>query len=156
MAIVQDTYNAAPAKGYAGMVVNGETSNRISRTCEDAAGIAFGKACFRGTGDHGTTGTPGAAGTLLGISIADHGVQPLPGGVAADIYPRYASVGIHNQGAIYVSPSVDVVDGAKVYITPAGLFTNVTNGGANYDAGAEGWVYDETVSAGGIVAVVRR
>lgn len=156
MPIVQDTFNSAPAKGYPGMVVNGETSNRLSRTCEDAAGIAFGKACFRGAGDRGCTGTPGAAGTLLGISMADHGVQPLPGGVAADIYPRYSSVGILGRGTIDVVPAVNVNDGDKVFITPAGLFTNVTNAGANYDAGAEGWVYDETVLAGGIVAVVRR
>ena len=153
---IQDNYNTAPAKGFPGQVTNGETSNRISRTVEDAAGLAFGAAAFRGAGDRGCTGVPGAAGTLLGITIADHGVQPLPGGVAADIYPRYSSAGIMPQGAINVVAGVNVADGEGVYITPAGVFTNVSNGGANYDAGAEGWEYDETVTAGGIVSVVRR
>lgn len=153
---VQDTYNSAPARAYPGMVINGETSDRISRTVEDAGGIAFGKACFRGTGDRGTTGTPGAAGSLLGMSIADHGVQPLPGGVAADIYPQYSSAGIMAAGCIAVTAGVAVNDGDKVYITPAGVFTNVSNGGANYDAGAEGWEYDETVAGGAVVPVVRR
>lgn len=151
MAIVQDTFNAAPAKGFPGMVVNGETSNRISRTCEDAAGIAFGLAVFRGTGDQGCTGTP-AAGTELGFAIADHGVQPLPGGVAADIYPRYSSVGIMNRGAIYVTVGEDVTDGAPVYVTAAKAIVDTV--GANIPM--VGWVFDETVTSGGICRIVRR
>lgn len=151
MAVIQDTYGSAPAKGYPGMVANGETSNRISRTCEDAAGIAFGKAVFRGTGDQGCTGTP-AAGGLLGFAIADHGVQPLPGGVAADIYPRYSSVGIMNLGAIYVQVGEDVTDGAAVYVTGAGAIVDTV--GANIPA--PGWVFDETVTNGGICRIVRR
>jgi hypothetical protein len=151
MAIVQDTYNATPAKGYPGMVANGETSNRISRTCEDAAGIAFGRACYRGTGDHGTTATP-AVGTLLGFAIADHGIVPLPGGVAADIYPQYGTVGIMNAGVIHVTAGSDVTDGAQVYVTPAGLI--VDDAGGNVIA--DGWFFDETVASGGIVRIARR
>lgn len=151
MAVVQDVFSAAPGKGFPGMVANGETSNRISRTCEDAAGIAFGKACYRGAGDQGCTGTP-AANTLLGFSIADHGVQPLPGGVAADIYPRYASVGILNRGAIYVTVGEDVIDGAAVYVTAAGAIVDTV--GANF--AATGWEFDETVANGGICRIVRR
>src|SRR6478735_4934351 len=179
MAVVQDTFSSAPAKGFPGMVVNGEASNRFSRTCESVAGIAFGAPVWRGAGDRGCvavqtlaaagaadagnagagaiTASPavvpparngvykvvhtaagataafdvfdpdgnfvgnGAAGTqfvgggltftvtdpgvdpalgdsysitvtggdFLGVAIADHGIQPLPGGVDADIYPRY-------------------------------------------------------------------
>lgn len=151
MAIVQDTYNAAPAKGYPGMVANGETSNRISRTCEDVAGIAFGKAVFRGAGDQGCTGTP-AAGAGLGFAIADHGVQPLPGGVAADIYPRYSSVGIMTEGAIYVTVGEDVTDGAAVYVTAGGAIVDTV--GANI--AMPGWVFDETVANGGICRIARR
>lgn len=151
MAVVQDVFSAAPAKGYPGMVANGETSNRISRTCEDVAGIAFGKFAFRGAGDQGCTGVP-AVGGCLGMAIADHGVQPLPGGVAADIYPRYSSVGILNLGAGYVQVGEDVVDGAAVYITPAGAIVDTV--GANIPA--PGWVFDETVANGGICRVVRR
>jgi hypothetical protein len=148
---VQDTYSATPAKGYPGMVANGETSNRISRTCEDVAGIAFGKAVYRGSGDQGCTATP-AAGTLLGFAIADHGVQPLPGGVAADIYPRYSSVGIMNLGAIYVTAGEDVTDGADVYVTGAGAIVDTASG----NTAATGWKFDETVASGGIVRIVRR
>jgi hypothetical protein len=151
MAIVQDIFSATPAKGYPGMVANGETSNRISRTCEDAGGIAFGKFVYRGAGDQGCTATPGA-GLELGVSIADHGVQPLPGGVAADIYPRYASVGIMNRGAIYVTVGEDVTDGAQVYVTPAGAIVDTAAGNTI----AVGWFFDETVTNGGICRIVRR
>lgn len=151
MAIVQDTFSSAPAKGYPGMVANGETSNRISRTCEDAAGIAFGKAVFRGSGDHGCTGTP-AAGAGLGFAIADHGIPVVPGGPAADIYPQYANVGIMNAGAIYVTAGEDVTDGAAVYVTGAGAIVDTV--GANI--AMDGWVFDETVASGGIVRIVRR
>ena len=53
MAELQTTYTDTIAKGYAGLIANGETGNRISRTCETAAGIGFGKAVYRGSGDHG-------------------------------------------------------------------------------------------------------
>ena len=78
---IQDVYNSAPGKGFPGMVVNGETSNRISRTVEDAAGIAFGMAAFRGGGDHGITGTP-TAGTAGGAFVDTVGANiALPGWV---------------------------------------------------------------------------
>lgn len=152
MAIVQDTFNDAPAKGYPGMVQNGETSNRISRTVEDAAGVAFGKFVFRGAGDHGCTATPNA--DVLGVTMADHGVQALPGGVAADIYPQYYTAGIAGAGRIYVNASKAVADGAQVYVTPGGAITDADGGGANQAAGT--WEFDETIAAAGLVAVVRR
>jgi len=150
MAIVQDTYAEGYAKGFPGMVANGETSNRISRTCEDAAGIAFGKFVFRGTGDQGCTATPNAF--PLGVAIADKGIPVLPGGVAADIYPQYQSVGIMNLGAIYVVAGEAVTDGAPVYVTPAGAIVDTV--GAN--TAAPGWVFDETAANGAIVRIVRR
>jgi len=151
MAVVQDTYNNAPAAGFAGMVANGETSNRISRTIEDAAGIAFGKAAFRGAGDHGVTGTPGAG--FLGIVIADHGLPLLPGGTA-DTFPQYASVPLITEGVVMVSASLAVADGDPVYVTPGKAFTNVSNSGAN--TALTGWVYDGTLGAAGLVNIARR
>lgn len=240
MAIIQDTYNAEPARGYPGMIADGETSNVISRTCEDVAGIAFGKPAYRGSGERGCTGAPvlaataaalgtntgngamgaitvdetlaragayvltvvepaanagafvvegpdgaqigdgnvGAAfnagglaftladgatdfvagdsfkitvagGALLGIAVADHGVQPLPGGVAADIYPQYASVGIKTQGSILVAVGGTVAAGDPVQFD-----------GTDFVASAgqplPGWEYDEAGVDGDIVKIVRR
>ncbi len=150
MAIVQDTYNNAPARGFPGMVVNMEASNRISRTVEDADGIAFGAAAFRGTGDRGCTATP-ADGTEYGVVICDHGQALLPDGTA-DTVPQYDSAAIMTQGAICVTVGADVDAGDPVYVTDAGAFTNV----ATDNTQLVGWEFDETTSNGGIGVVVRR
>lgn len=156
MAVTQDTYNAAPAKGFPGQIANGETSNRISRTCEDAAGIAFGAPVWRGAGDHGCTGTPGTAAQFLGFAIADHGVQPLPGGVAADIYPRYSSVGILTLGAIFVNVKGVVTDDAPITVgAGAGLADLIGATAADATHIATGWESDETVTDG-VCRIVRR
>jgi hypothetical protein len=79
MAELQTTYSDTIAAGYPGMVANGETSNRISRTIETAAGIGFGKAVYRGAGDHGCllaqtlvgAGSEAAAGNVGTSTITD-------------------------------------------------------------------------------------
>lgn len=53
MATYQTTYSDAPAKGLPGQIANEEKCNKISRTVESSAGIAFGQPAFRGSGDHG-------------------------------------------------------------------------------------------------------
>lgn len=53
MATYQTTYTNAPAKGLPGQIANEEKCNKVSRTVESAAGIAFGQPAFRGAGDHG-------------------------------------------------------------------------------------------------------
>ncbi|MBZ5761579.1 hypothetical protein LAV84_18305 [Rhizobium sp. VS19-DR104.2] len=76
MSTYQTSYSSAPAKGLPGQVANEERSNRISRTVETAAGIAFGQPAFRGAGDHGViagaafaaTGTASAAAGNTGTS----------------------------------------------------------------------------------------
>ncbi|MEP9376198.1 hypothetical protein ABLE91_05755 [Aquabacter sp. CN5-332] len=64
MATYQTTYTNAPPKGLPGQIANEEKCNKVSRTVESAAGIAFGQPAFRGTGDHGvvTGGTFAATG----------------------------------------------------------------------------------------------
>lgn len=141
---VQSTYSATPAVGFAGMVANGETSNRISRTVEDSAGIAFGKAVFRGTGDHGCTATA-AAGKFLGVVIAD--VGQVPGlGETADTVAQYKTVAILNEGVIFVSASVAVNQGDAAYVTAGGAITNVATSNTAISA-----KFDGTISAAGIV-----
>lgn len=144
MAIVQDTYNDTIAVGFPGMVANGETSNRLSRTIEDAGGIAFGKAAFRGTGDHGITATP-AAGTFMGITIADHG-RALPPGATADTFSQYSSVGLLNEGEIFVTAGSNTTDGAAVYVTSGGAFTTTSGGNTAIPV-----TFDDTVSSGALV-----
>lgn len=72
MTELQTTYTETVAPAYPGMVANGETSNRFSRTVENSGGIGFGKAAYRGSGDHGCiatqtlTATSAALGTNTG------------------------------------------------------------------------------------------
>lgn len=147
---VQTTYTTGFARGFPGMIANGEKSNRISRTVEDSAGIAFGKACFRGAADHGCTATP-AAGTFMGIAAADIGVVVLPGGTA-DVYQQYQTAGLLNEGVVFVTVGANVTQGDAAYVTSAGVFTGSSSGNTAIPA-----VFDETVSSGGVCRLrVRR
>lgn len=141
---VQSSYLTNVPTGFAGMVYDGEASNRISRSVEDAAGIAFGTACFRGAGNHGTTATP-AANKFLGVSIADAG--QVPGlGETADTIAQYRTIALLNEGVIWVNGSVAVNQGDPAYVTSAGAFTNVATGNTALPAH-----FDATTSAAGLV-----
>lgn len=153
MPAVQNSYAAAYAPGFPGMVANGETSNRLSRTVEDVSGLGFGRAAFRGVGDHGVTGTPSAtAGAFMGITIADPTVTPVPGGTAADVYPQFASAGILNDGVIWVTAGSNTTDGAPAYVTSGGAFSASSTSNSAIPA-----VFDDTVASGALVRLrVRR
>jgi hypothetical protein len=150
MAELQTTYSETIAAGYPGMVANGETSNRITRTCEDAGGIPFGVPVYRGAGDHGCTMTPGV-GTLLGISIADAGIA-LTAGATADEYAQYDNVAILTQGVIWVTAAEAVTDGVQAYGTTAGAIDDTSTD----DTILTGWFFDTTGSAAGLVKLAKR
>lgn len=141
---VQNSYSNSVPTGLAGMVYDGEESNRISRTVEDAAGIAFGKACFRGSGDHGCTATA-AANKFLGIAIADPG--QVPGiGETADTVAQYRTLALLNEGVIWVSASVGVNQGDQAYVTSGGAITNVSTSNTLIPAR-----FDGTIGSAGLV-----
>lgn len=155
MAVLQTTYSEDLARGYPGMVANGETSNRISRTIEDAAGIGFGVAAFRGALDHGCTATVGTAATFLGFTIATQGLG-LVAGQTADTYAQYENVNIMPRGAIYVTVVGAVTDGADLSIGKgAGLADGIGATAADATHIASGWIADETVTSG-ICRIVKR
>jgi len=152
MAELQTAYSDTIAAGYPGMVANGETSNRITRTCEDAGGIAFGTAAFRGSGDHGCTDTVGTAATFLGPVIATSAVA-LIAGQTADIYPQYENVAIMTQGAMWVLCGDAVTDGAPVYVDAAtGEWTDTSTD----NIAAADWIFDTTGGADTLVKIVKR
>jgi hypothetical protein len=155
MAQLQTTYSNTIAKGYPGMVASGETSNRISRTIEDAAGVGFGVPVYRGAGDHGCTATVGTLATFLGWTIAVSG-QGLVAGQTADTYAQYDNVPIEPFGPIYINVKGVVADGAAITV---GAGANLADlyGATAADAThiATGWVADETVTDG-LCRIVRR
>lgn len=155
MAILQSNFTETVAKGFPGMVANGETSNRITRTVETAAGVAFGRPVYRGTGDHGCTATVGTLATFLGFTIANQGEQVLAG-QDADEYQQYANAAILTSGAIYVTVVGSVADGAAITIgTGAGAADGIGTTAADATHIATGWVADETVTDG-ICRIVKR
>ena len=155
MPTLQSTYSEAPAKGFAGMVANGETSNRISRTIEDSAGVAFGVPVWRGSGDHGITATVGTAANFLGFTIGTSALG-LVAGQTADTYAKYDNVPVMTQGAIYVEVTGAVADGAALTVgTGAGAADGIGDTAADATHIATGWVADETVTDG-LCRIVRR
>lgn len=150
MSVLQTTYTEDPALGVPGTVFDGTSAPAISRTIEDGSGIAFGKAAFRGAGDHGCTATP-TAGKLLGITVATTALGYVAG-QNADTYQQYDNVEILPAGVILVSSSVAVAQNDAVYVTPAGVFTNVSTS----NIALTGWVFDRTLAAAGIVPIAKR
>ncbi|WP_422057716.1 structural cement protein Gp24 [Sphingomonas sp.] len=152
MPVLQTTYSDTVAAGYPGMVANGETSNRITRTCEVSGGIAFGAAAFRGSGDHGCTNVVGTAATFLGPVIATS-AQAIVAGGDADEYAQYDNVNIMTQGAIWVLCGDAVTDGAPVYVDAAtGEWTDTSTD----NIAATDWIFDTTGAADTLVKIVKR
>lgn len=139
----QDTYLTDYFQGFPGMLANGETQNRISRTVEPAAGLPFGAPAFRGADDHGVTATP-AANTFMGVAIADTGVVPGLSGTA-DVFPQYATASLLKTGVIWVTVAANVDDGAPAFVTAAGAYTSVSTGNTAIPAR-----FDTTALSGGI------
>lgn len=153
MAELQTSYTETVAKAYAGMIANGETSNRITRTCETAAGIGFGLPVYRGTGDHGCVSTVGTLATFLGWTVATSALAP---STDADEYQQYDNVTILTGGAIYVAVKGVVTDGAPLTVGTGGGAADLV-GATAADAThiATGWVADETVTDG-LCRIVKR
>lgn len=149
MAELQTSYTETVPAGYAGMVANGETSNRITRTCEDAAGIPFGVPVYRGSGDHGCTRTA-TAGALLGISIATS-AQAVVAGQDADEYQQYDNVAIMTQGVIWVAAGEAVTDGAQAYDTGSAIVDTSTDNDI-----MDGWFFDTTGANSALVKLAKR
>lgn len=155
MAELQTTYATTLASGYAGMIANGETSNRITRTNEDSAGIGFGLPVYRGSGDHGCTATVGTLATFLGWTIATS-AQGYVASADADEYAQYDNVAILTSGAIYVAVKGAVTDGAALTVGTGGGAADLV-GATAADAThiATGWIADETVTDG-LCRIVKR
>ena len=155
MAELQTTYATTLANGYAGMIANGETSNRITRSNEDSAGIGFGLPVYRGSGDHGCTATVGTLATFLGWSIATS-AQGYTATADADEYAQYDNVAILTSGAIYVAVKGAVTDGAALTVGTGGGAADLV-GATAADAThiATGWIADETVTDG-LCRIVKR
>lgn len=155
MPVLQTTFGENLAAGYDGMIIDGETSNRITRTCEDAGGIAFGAPVYRGSGDHGCTATVGTLATFLGWAIGYAGQAILPG-QTPDTYAQYDNVPILTGGAMLKAVKGAVADGAAITVGTGGGAADLV-GATAADAThiATGWIADQTVTDG-LCRIVKR
>ena len=132
-------------KGVAGAIANTENSNIISRTVEDAAGIAFGKPVAQGVNDKGVRATKADDSQFVGITVLDRTATDLINGK----FVQYESARVLDRGVIWVTVSEAVTAGDPVAITVAtGAFaktvaTTVTVAMANA-------VYDTSAASGGL------
>jgi hypothetical protein len=155
MPTLQSTYSDNLPVAYAGMIADGETSNRISRTVETAFGIGFGVPVYRGSGDHGCTSTVGTLATFLGFTVATQGLQNVAG-QTADLYQQYDNATILTSGAIFVNVTGAVTDGAALTVgTGAGAADFIGATAADATHIATGWVADQTVT-NGLCRIVKR
>lgn len=142
MAEVQTTYPDNMAAAYAGMIANGEVGNRISRTCEDSGGIGFGKAVFRGAGDHGCTLTQTLTATAaaLGTNTGNGTMGSITASAGAKV-GRYTLTIVEpaaNAGAFVVTDpdGVQIGDGAVASAFSAGgLAFTLADGATDFVAG---------------------
>lgn len=156
MPVLQSTYTEGQAVAYPGMIASGETSNRISRTVETSGGVGFGRPVYRGTGDNGCTSTVGTLATFLGWTVATSAQQPVAG-QDADEYQQYDNATILTGGAIFVNVTGNVTDGAAVTVgTGGGAADGIGATAADATHIATGWVFDQTVTGGGLCRIVKR
>lgn len=152
MADLQTSYSQNMPILVEGMKISGEEYNAISRTCESAGGILFGKPVQRGVADRGciaadATMTPA---NFLGIALRDITVPATSPGK----YPQYDELAVLTQGVVAVKVGEAVAPGgAALYDTATGLF--MVTAGAGRVAVPQ-FEFDSTAAANGLAHLVRR
>lgn len=158
MATYQTTYGNAPAKGLPGQIANEEKCNKISRTVESAAGIAFGQPAFRGAGDHGVVAGGTFAATSAGSAAAGNtGAQTItaaPAVAAGAKQGRYTLTAITTGATaafLFADPDGvplgEVTTGSAATIGGIGPFT-ITDAGTDPAIGDQMYI-DVTYTANG-------
>lgn len=144
MPAVQTTYNAQHVRWVEGMVLNMEPNVIVSRLCEDAEGVGFGKVAVQGTADNQVVDSEASA-KFVGIAVLDT-TQP------TGKYEQYATAAIMKKGVIVASASVAVAVGDPVYYVPGtGVLTNTDNSSANTQIADATW--DTSTSGAGLAAL---
>ena len=134
MSTVQSTYADNVGAGYVGGLVNLEPRVLISRTVEDAAGIAFGLAVMQGTEDKECVVSDASA--FLGVTVRDQSVDPAD----PDTFRQYDEARIMTKGVIWVANSGGVAAGDPVVGLAAGALGTGSSpliDGARWDTTAD-------------------
>lgn len=149
MAVLQNTFGEDIPYGYPGMEADGEISNIVTRTLEGSTACPFGRFVYKGTNDRGCSLTPSA--NVIGVAIAHKG-NVVTSARAADTYAPGDTLPVKNRGKIWVTSTTAAAKDDPVYVTSAGAITNVSTSNTQ----AATWVFDDTITAAGLVRIVRR
>jgi hypothetical protein len=149
MAVLQTNFSDDIAVPYAGSPGNGELSNDRSIHLEGSTACEFGRPVYQGTADKGGTLTVSA--NLLGFALRQQGLVETSAR-PADSYAPGDTMAVRDRGTIYVDAAVAVDKDEQVYVTSAGVITNVSTS----NTAATGWVFDQTIAAAGRVQIARR
>jgi hypothetical protein len=120
MPAIQTVYTTNISPARAGFIADMTQADLISRTVENAGGIAFGFPVAQGVADKGCI--PFAGTKFLGFAVRERSV------VSGEQFAQYDSARVMIKGPIWVNASVAVAAGDPVYVTAAGLVTNVASG----------------------------
>jgi len=120
MPAIQTSYGANIPRTKAGFIPDMTQADLISRTVETVAGIPFGAPVAQGADQDGCILFAGTG--WLGVAVRDRSV------VTGELFSRYESARILKKGPISVLASVTVAAGDPVYVTAAGVYTNVATG----------------------------
>lgn len=149
MAVIQSNFAEDIGVPYAGSPGNGELSNDLSLILEGSTAAGFGKAVYRGSGDKGAVLTVSA--NLRGFTLRNQ-TLPQTANRAEDVYAPGDTMAVRERGTVYVDAAVAVADGEQVYVTSAGVITNVSTS----NTAATGWLFDQTTTGAGRVRIARR
>lgn len=156
MATYQTDWGTRRAIGLPGQIANEEKCNKVSRTVESAAGIAFGQPAFRGSGDHGVVVGATFGATSVGSAAAgntgDGTITAAPAVAAGAKQGRYVITIVEpaaDAGEFTVEDPDGVLVGngtVAVQFVGGGLTFTVADGAVNFVAGDQFYV-DVTFSA---------
>ncbi len=130
----QTVFNDRIAPAFAGMSANTRPSDDISRLVADAGGIGFGLPVWQGAAANQVTATFSVTiANFVGVTLRDVSLARTAADTAfLDKFKQGDACAVRREGApVWVATAVTVTAGQLAYITPAGGFTNVSNGGAN-------------------------
>lgn len=146
---VQSTYLDNMAAAYAGMIVNTEPNNLISKEVETSGGIGFAVPVVQGTADAQCDEVSASTDTVIGITVRDQSTT-------SDTFAQYDTALVMQRGVLWVT----VTDAGGVSAGDA-VWVKVSDGTfSNADAGSDGslkindarW---ETSAANGALAAIR-
>jgi hypothetical protein len=148
-AVVQSTYSERMPVAYAGMIANMTNWDADTRICETAAGIGFGLAVGKGTGDKGAVLGATLVTDFLGITIRDITLV----NATADKYAQYQNMAVLTEGDLWVTVGGNVADGEDVTFNgTTGVLSSTAAGAGQFLITGARW---QKTAINGALSVVR-